>query len=66
MQELLAAVGAARSDAGAEAACAWVAAQIGFWEEEERDIAGGGVVGGGCEGGEGGGWGGQGVGLGDC
>lgn len=65
MQVLVAADVGSGANHAAEGAGQWVAAEVGFGEEEEVDSEGGGVVGGGGEGGEGGGGGGEGAGLGN-
>ena len=65
LEELLAASFIAGADSGAEGACARVATQIGFREEEQLDSLTGSFVRSLGEGGEGGGCGWKGAGLGD-
>lgn len=45
LQELVPAVWCARAHCSAEVTGAWVTAQVGFGEEEEMDVLGGGVFG---------------------
>lgn len=53
LEELITATRVTATDRRTEGAGAWVAAQVGFWEEKEVDATAGGDGGGSFEGGEG-------------
>lgn len=65
VEELFAAAVVTASDGSTEGACTWVAAEIGFREEDEMNTLLASGVGGFSEGSEGGGRGGEGAGLSD-